>query len=284
MSIRSPSGTSVAGDRVDDSSATGVLSPVSPASSISSVAATRIRPSAGTLSPASKPTMSPGHQLLGRDLDALAVAADVRRHDQHLAERGDALGRLALLVQPHHRVEDGQAEDDQPGRDVLQGDDADHRRADAAPAASGRGTGAGTPSSPAPWPPRPACSARTAAAARPPRPRSDRPQDRRPAGGRRPRPTADTSRSSSAAGVVGVTVATITHLQRAQADPSVTTRRMRPAPPAAPIAGATPDRSPSPSPLHPPFVDCRPLATRDQRPADSDHLAQRGGRTPPAGG
>ena len=39
---------------------TGVLSPVSPASSISSVAATRTRPSAGTLSPASNPTMSPG--------------------------------------------------------------------------------------------------------------------------------------------------------------------------------------------------------------------------------
>ncbi len=39
---------------------TGVLSPVRPASSISSVAATRTRPSAGTLSPASKLTMSPG--------------------------------------------------------------------------------------------------------------------------------------------------------------------------------------------------------------------------------
>ena len=59
MSIRSPSGTSVpsTGSRTF---ATGVLSPVSPASSISSVAATRMRPSAGTLSPASKPTMSPG--------------------------------------------------------------------------------------------------------------------------------------------------------------------------------------------------------------------------------
>ena len=59
MSTRSPSGTSspVTGSRL---LATGVLSPVSPASSISSVAATRIRPSAGTLSPASKPTMSPG--------------------------------------------------------------------------------------------------------------------------------------------------------------------------------------------------------------------------------
>ena len=59
MSIRSPSGTSapVTGSRLF---ATGVLSPVRPASSISNVAATRIRPSAGTLSPASNPTMSPG--------------------------------------------------------------------------------------------------------------------------------------------------------------------------------------------------------------------------------
>ena len=109
---------------------TGVLSPVSPASSISSVAATRIRPSAGTLSPASKPTMSPGTSSSAGTSTQLAVAADVRRHDQHLAQRGDALGGLALLVQAHHRVEDRQAEDDQAGRDVLQGDDADHRRAD----------------------------------------------------------------------------------------------------------------------------------------------------------
>ena len=59
MSTRSPSGMSspVTGSRLF---AEGVLSPVSPASSISRVAATRIRPSAGTLSPASKPTMSPG--------------------------------------------------------------------------------------------------------------------------------------------------------------------------------------------------------------------------------
>ena len=71
-----------------------------------------------------------GDQLLGRDLDALAVAPHVRRHDQHLAQRGDALGGLALLVQAHHRVEDGQPDHDQPGRHVLQRDDADHRGAE----------------------------------------------------------------------------------------------------------------------------------------------------------
>ena len=53
MSSRSPSGTSSPATGVDAFS-TGVLSPVSPASSISSVAATSMRPSAGTLSPASK--------------------------------------------------------------------------------------------------------------------------------------------------------------------------------------------------------------------------------------
>ena len=72
----------------------------------------------------------PGNQLFGRDLDALAVTADARRHDQHLPQRGDALGGLALLVQTHHGVDHRQAEDHQPGRDVLQGDDADDRRPD----------------------------------------------------------------------------------------------------------------------------------------------------------
>ena len=59
MSTRSPSATS---SPATGSTAfrTGVLSPVSAASSISSVAATSRRPSAGILSPASKTTMSPG--------------------------------------------------------------------------------------------------------------------------------------------------------------------------------------------------------------------------------
>ena len=59
MSRRSPSGTSspAMGSRL---LRTGVLSPVSAASSISSVAATRRRPSAGILSPASNATTSPG--------------------------------------------------------------------------------------------------------------------------------------------------------------------------------------------------------------------------------
>ncbi len=59
MFTRSPSGTSSA-EIVAMSLSTGALSPVKPASSICNDAALISRPSAGTLSPASKVTMSPG--------------------------------------------------------------------------------------------------------------------------------------------------------------------------------------------------------------------------------
>ena len=59
MQIRSPSGTSSPGTGSIDLP-TGRLSPVSAASSISSVAATKIRPSAGMRLPASTRTTSPG--------------------------------------------------------------------------------------------------------------------------------------------------------------------------------------------------------------------------------
>ena len=59
MQIRSPSGTSSPGTGSVDLP-TGRLSPVSAASSISSVAATQTRPSAGTRLPASTSTTSPG--------------------------------------------------------------------------------------------------------------------------------------------------------------------------------------------------------------------------------
>ena len=59
MSVRSPSG--VSGDStLSTPFETGMLSPVSAASAISSVAADSSRPSAGTTSPASIETMSPG--------------------------------------------------------------------------------------------------------------------------------------------------------------------------------------------------------------------------------
>ena len=59
MQIRSPSGTSSPGTGSVDLP-TGRLSPVRAASSISRVAATQIRPSAGTRLPASISTTSPG--------------------------------------------------------------------------------------------------------------------------------------------------------------------------------------------------------------------------------
>ena len=71
-----------------------------------------------------------GHELLGRDVRALAAAADVRLDQQHLLERGDALGGLALLVQAEDRVEHGQADDHDAGRPLLQRDDADDRGAE----------------------------------------------------------------------------------------------------------------------------------------------------------
>ena len=59
MSVRSPRATSAVGSAAA-SLATGALSPVSAASCVSSVAERMIRPSAGTMSPASTSTMSPG--------------------------------------------------------------------------------------------------------------------------------------------------------------------------------------------------------------------------------
>ena len=59
-----------------------------------------------------------------------AAAARVRLDQEHLLERGDALGRLALLVQAEDRVEHGQADDHDPGRELLQRDDADDRGAE----------------------------------------------------------------------------------------------------------------------------------------------------------
>jgi hypothetical protein len=70
-----------------------------------------------------------GHELLGRDLGQLASPPHVRLDDQHLLERGDALGCLAFLVQPEDRVHHRQGEDDDAGAELLQGRHADDRRA-----------------------------------------------------------------------------------------------------------------------------------------------------------
>ena len=67
MSVRSPSATSAAGSAAA-SLATGALSPVSAASWVSSVAERMIRPSAGTMSPASTCDDVAHHDVAGRHL------------------------------------------------------------------------------------------------------------------------------------------------------------------------------------------------------------------------
>ena len=77
MFVRSPSATSPPG-RTAASLATGALSPVSAASCVSSVAERTIRPSAGTMSPASS-----CDDVAGHDVD--------RRHQRDAARRGRTL-------------------------------------------------------------------------------------------------------------------------------------------------------------------------------------------------
>ena len=67
------------------------------------------------------------HELLRRDVHKLAVTPRMSPDDEHLLERGDTLGRLALLVQAQHRIQHGQAEDHEAGGELLQGNDADDR-------------------------------------------------------------------------------------------------------------------------------------------------------------
>ena len=71
-----------------------------------------------------------GNELLRGDLDKLAVAADMSSDHEHLLQRGDALGRLALLIQAQDGIEDGQPDDDEAGSELLEGDHADDRRAE----------------------------------------------------------------------------------------------------------------------------------------------------------
>ena len=123
MSVRSPSGVSV------DSTAstpfeTGRLSPVRADSAISSVAADSSRPSAGTTSPASIETTSPGTSCSAGSCDELAAAAHARLDDHHLLERRDRFCGLALLAQAEHGVEERQEEQHEPGAELLQRIDA----------------------------------------------------------------------------------------------------------------------------------------------------------------
>ncbi len=70
-----------------------------------------------------------GHQVLCRELDELTIPSCLCLHDEHLLQGSDTLGRLALLVKTQDGVEDSQRKDKDPGREVLEGDDADDRHA-----------------------------------------------------------------------------------------------------------------------------------------------------------
>ena len=97
MLVRSPRATSAVGSAAA-SLATGALSPVSAASCVSSVAERMIRPSAGTMSPASTSTMSPGTTSRA----GTCTRCPARRHpalrDLHLRQRIDAGPGLELLT------------------------------------------------------------------------------------------------------------------------------------------------------------------------------------------
>ena len=67
-------------------------------------------------------------ELLHRDLDQLAVAPDLRLDDHHLLERGDARGRLALLVEAHRRVEQRQDDEDDGGLQLVREEQAHDAR------------------------------------------------------------------------------------------------------------------------------------------------------------
>ena len=74
--------------------------------------------------------MSPGTKLGRVDLHGVAVAAHAGDVLHHLLERGQARLGLRLLVHAHHRVEDGQAEQDERRADLLGEDLVDDRRAE----------------------------------------------------------------------------------------------------------------------------------------------------------
>src|ERR1700754_1082131 len=132
MSERSPSGAS-APPTASTPLLTGRLSPVSAASAISSVAADGTRPSAGTTSPASISTTSPGTScsagncasLPSRRPRALAILLFARARPRR--------GLLALLVEAEDGVEQRQQQDHDARAGLLDRigvDDARHQQDD----------------------------------------------------------------------------------------------------------------------------------------------------------
>ncbi len=104
--------------------ATGMLSPVSADSATSSVAAFSSAPVGGDDVAGLDRDDVARNELLGRNLDELAAAAHLRLDDHHLLQRGDGRGRLPLLVQAEHGVEQRQEEQDEAGAELVQRLDA----------------------------------------------------------------------------------------------------------------------------------------------------------------
>lgn len=112
-------------ERLSSCLCSGVLS-----SSISSVAATAIRPVGGHPVARLHEHDVAGRQLLGvdLDLDGLAVAAHPGHCLEHPGQRPHALLGLGLLAQPDHRVEHGQPGQHQRGAPLAGHQLVDHRR------------------------------------------------------------------------------------------------------------------------------------------------------------
>ncbi len=121
MLARSPTGVSAS--RTGAASfETGALSPVRAASWVSRVAERRMRPSAGTMSPDSSWTMSPGTTSVDGIRSDPAVSDHPRLRHLEVREGVDARPRLQLLPGPQHEVEQDQEADDDGGRHL-----ADHQ-------------------------------------------------------------------------------------------------------------------------------------------------------------
>ena len=126
MSTRSPRAASAA--TASTCLGVGTLSPVSADSSISSVAAVRMRASAGTRSPASMLTMSPG--------TSSSIGTSTRSPFRRTltlttiipCEGRCARLRLALLVHRHPRVEQGQQDQEDAGVELAGQEEADDAR------------------------------------------------------------------------------------------------------------------------------------------------------------
>ena len=127
MQIRSPSGTSPPGTG-SIVFPTGKLSPVSAASSISSVAATTDPAVRGDPVARFDKDHVARNELLGVDLDRLAVPTNPGDRLHHLRQRLHARLGLRLLAESDHRVENGEPREHDRRPGVVRDERVDHGR------------------------------------------------------------------------------------------------------------------------------------------------------------